>query len=98
LTEEGYLRYDNNVAERLVKVGEAGDPIVLEIDCLEGRRHLPMIGVQRAAQHFCSQRSGYWCALVALSGVIVVQIVKDRACCYGVAVGIYDVNVWILVS
>ena len=29
--------------------GEAGDPIVLEIDCLEGRRHLPMIGVQRAA-------------------------------------------------
>ena len=29
--------------------GAPGDPIVLEIDCLEGRRHLPMIGAQRAA-------------------------------------------------
>ena len=29
--------------------GEAGDPNVLEIDCLEGRRHLPIIDAQRAA-------------------------------------------------
>jgi putative transposase len=29
--------------------GEAGDPIVLEIDCVEGRRHLPVISTRRAA-------------------------------------------------
>ena len=29
--------------------GEPGDPIVLEIDCLEGRRHLPIIRARRAA-------------------------------------------------
>jgi putative transposase len=29
--------------------GEPGDPVVLEIDCLEGRRHLPVIRTQRAA-------------------------------------------------
>ncbi len=29
--------------------GEPGDPIVLEIDCLEGRRHLPVISTHRAA-------------------------------------------------
>jgi putative transposase len=29
--------------------GEPGDPIVLEIDCLEGRRHLPVIRARRAA-------------------------------------------------
>ena len=29
--------------------GEPGDPIVLEIDCLEGRRHLPIIRTRRAA-------------------------------------------------
>ncbi len=28
--------------------GEPGDPIVLEIDCLEGRRHLPVISTRRA--------------------------------------------------
>ena len=27
--------------------GEAGDPIVLEIDCFEGRRHLPVISTRR---------------------------------------------------
>jgi transposase InsO family protein len=30
-------------------VDEPGDPIVMEIDCFEGRRHLPIIRVQRAA-------------------------------------------------
>ena len=29
--------------------GEPGDPIVLEIDCLDGRRHLPIIHARRAA-------------------------------------------------
>ena len=29
--------------------GEPGDPIVLEIDCLEGRRYLPVIRARRAA-------------------------------------------------
>ena len=29
--------------------GSPGDPIVLEIDCLEGRRHLPIIRVRQAA-------------------------------------------------
>jgi len=29
--------------------GEPGDPIVLEIDCLEGWRHLPVISARRAA-------------------------------------------------
>jgi transposase InsO family protein len=29
--------------------GKPGDPIVLEIDCLEGRRHLPIIRARRAA-------------------------------------------------
>ena len=29
--------------------GEPGDPIVLEIDCLEGRRHLPIIRTRLAA-------------------------------------------------
>jgi putative transposase len=29
--------------------GDPGDPIVLEIDCLEGRRHLPIIRTRRAA-------------------------------------------------
>jgi transposase InsO family protein len=29
--------------------GEPGDPIVLEIDCLDGRRHLPIILARRAA-------------------------------------------------
>ena len=29
--------------------GEPGDPIVLEIDCHEGRRHLPIIRARRAA-------------------------------------------------
>ena len=29
--------------------GEPGDPIVLEIDCLDGRRHLPIIRARRAA-------------------------------------------------
>ena len=29
--------------------GDPGDPIVFEIDCLEGRRHLPVIRVRRAA-------------------------------------------------
>jgi hypothetical protein len=37
----------SNVADGID--GEAGDAIVLEIDCLEGRRHLPMIGIRRAA-------------------------------------------------
>jgi putative transposase len=29
--------------------GEPGDPILLELDCLESRRHLPIINVRRAA-------------------------------------------------
>ena len=29
--------------------GDPGDPIVLEIDCLEGRRHLPIIRARRVA-------------------------------------------------
>jgi len=29
--------------------GEPGDPVVLAIDCLEGRRHLPIIRARRAA-------------------------------------------------
>ena len=29
--------------------GEPGDPIVFEIDCLDGRRHLPIIRARRAA-------------------------------------------------
>jgi putative transposase len=29
--------------------GEPGDPILLELDCLEGRRHLPIFNVRRAA-------------------------------------------------
>jgi putative transposase len=29
--------------------GKPGDPIVLEIDCLEGRRHLPIVRCRRAA-------------------------------------------------
>ena len=29
--------------------GEPGDPIVLKIDCLEGRRHLPIIRTRQAA-------------------------------------------------
>lgn len=29
--------------------GEPGDPIIFEIDCLEDRRHLPIIRAQRAA-------------------------------------------------
>ena len=29
--------------------GEPGDPIVLEIDCLEGRRHPPIVRTRRAA-------------------------------------------------
>ena len=29
--------------------GEPGDPIILEIGCLEGRRHLPIIRTHRAA-------------------------------------------------
>ncbi len=28
---------------------DPGDPIVLEIDCLEGRQHLPIIRSRRAA-------------------------------------------------
>ena len=28
--------------------GEPGDPIVLEIDCLDGRRHLPIIRARAA--------------------------------------------------
>ena len=30
-------------------MGSPGDPIVLEIDCLEGRRHLPIVRVRQAA-------------------------------------------------
>ncbi len=30
-------------------LGEPGDPIVLEIDCVESRRHLPVISTRRAA-------------------------------------------------
>jgi hypothetical protein len=30
-------------------VGQPGDPIIFEIDCLNGRRHLPIIRAQRAA-------------------------------------------------
>jgi hypothetical protein len=29
--------------------GAPGDPVIIEIDCLEGRRHLPVIHVRRAA-------------------------------------------------
>ena len=29
--------------------GDPGDPIIFEIDCLDGRRHLPLIRVRRAA-------------------------------------------------
>ena len=29
--------------------GEPGDPVILEIDCLEGRRHLPILRARRAA-------------------------------------------------
>jgi hypothetical protein len=29
--------------------GNPGDPVFIEIDCLEGRRHLPIIRVRRAA-------------------------------------------------
>ena len=29
--------------------GDPGDPIIFEIDCLAGRRHLPLIRVRRAA-------------------------------------------------
>jgi len=29
--------------------GKPGDPIILEIDCLEGRRHLPIIRARLAA-------------------------------------------------
>ena len=29
--------------------GAPGDPIIVEIDCLDGRRHLPLIRVRRAA-------------------------------------------------
>ena len=29
--------------------GKPGDPVIIEIDCLEGRRHLPIIRAQRAA-------------------------------------------------
>ncbi len=29
--------------------GEPGDPIVLEIDCLEGRKHLPILSARHAA-------------------------------------------------
>jgi len=29
--------------------GKPGDPIVVEIDCLEGRRHLPIIRAKLAA-------------------------------------------------
>jgi hypothetical protein len=28
---------------------DPGDPIIFEIDCLNGRRHLPLIRVRRAA-------------------------------------------------
>jgi hypothetical protein len=30
-------------------VGLPGDPIIFEIDCLKGRRHLPIVRAQRAA-------------------------------------------------
>jgi hypothetical protein len=29
--------------------GDPGDPLIFEIDCLDGRRHLPLIRVRRAA-------------------------------------------------
>ncbi len=29
--------------------GKPGDPVIIEIDCLEGRRHLPIIRARRAA-------------------------------------------------
>ena len=31
------------------RLGEPGDPIIFEIDCLEDRRHLPIIRAERAA-------------------------------------------------
>jgi Integrase core domain len=46
---EGWPR-DSPCAKPQVDIeGEPGDPIVLEIDCLEGRRHLPIIRTRRAA-------------------------------------------------
>ena len=46
---EGWPR-GSPCAEPQVDIGgEPGDPIVLEIDCLEGRRHLPILRAHRAA-------------------------------------------------
>ena len=37
-------------AHPLVEIGgKPGDPIVVEIDCLKGRRHLPVVRAHRAA-------------------------------------------------
>jgi len=41
---------DSPCAKPQVEIeGKPGDPILLEIDCLESRRHLPVINVRRAA-------------------------------------------------
>ena len=46
---EGWPRSSPCAKPQVDIEGERGDPIVLEIDCLEGRRHLPIIRTRRAA-------------------------------------------------
>ena len=46
---EGWPRGSPCASPQVDIEGEPGDPIVLEIDCLEGRRHLPIIRNHRAA-------------------------------------------------
>jgi hypothetical protein len=73
--------------------GDAGDPILLEIDCLEGWRHLPIIRTRRT---FASSVRATG-VLVAFPCVIVEQIVRDDADCYRVSVGGVAVFTWVLV-
>ena len=46
---EGWPRSSPCAKPQVDIEGERGDPIVLEINCLEGRRHLPIILARRAA-------------------------------------------------
>ena len=52
------LRYGDTVSGEITEAdacryytfsGSAGDPVIIEIDCHEGRRHLPTIRARRAA-------------------------------------------------
>jgi hypothetical protein len=71
---EGWPRGSPCAAPQVDIDGEPGDPIVLEIDCLEGRRQLPIIRTRRAAWASSGRglRYGYtrWLLVAPLSSIL----------------------------